>query len=284
MSYTVFAKAGDTIIENLTDFELSRIFDCGQCFRFARSCENQWTGAAFSRKLTALQTGDRLILKDTSLADFYDIWEGFFDLKCDYSLIREAISTDETINEAIKKGYGIRILNQDTWECLISFIISQNNNIPRIKKIIEALCERYGEDMGGIKAFPTPQALAAVCVEELHSLGTGYRDEYISLAARSVAEGRLDLNKLNAMETPEARSTLLSLKGIGGKVADCILLFGMGRKEVCPHDVWVKRIFAEKYGITAVTEKKGYELAKGKWGQYAGVAQQYLFYSERGFS
>lgn len=278
-------RNGSVILEGTRDFDVAQTFDCGQCFRFAKGQDGAYSGVAFGRYLKVRQEADSVILVNTDSEDFRDLWKDFFDLDTDYSQIKKAIATDEVIINAMNAAGGIRLLRQDLWECLISFIVSQNNNIPRIKKIIEALCTNYGKPLDtpdGIRYIvPEPEALAAADINDLHALGTGYRDEYILLTARKVADGTFDLGELSKMPTPEARKELLALKGIGGKVADCILLFGMHRTEVCPHDVWVKRIFTEKYHIENITEKKGYALAGGKWGQYAGVAQQYLFFAER---
>ena len=276
-------NSGNTILSGVADFDIDKIFDCGQCFRFEKTAENSYSGVAFGKLLKASQNGNDVVLHGIDRGEFENIWYGFFDLDTDYSLIRQKIATDDIIKDAMKKGEGIRILRQDLWETIISFIVSQNNNIPRIKGIISKICSSYGEtiDDAGSKAFPTCEALASAGVAQLHALGLGYRDEYISAFSRSVAEGSFSLDDLKSMDTPKARKTLLDVKGIGGKVADCILLFGMSRYEVCPHDVWVKRIFSEKYNIEKINEKKGYALATGKWGEYAGIAQQYLFYAER---
>lgn len=278
-------KNGDVIIRGVSDFAVSEIFDCGQCFRFNKIADNEYMGVAFNKVLRVCQNEEGVILKNSSIQDYENIWHSFFDMDTDYTLIKQKLRTDEVIINAIEVGSGIRILRQQLWECLISFIVSQNNNIPRIKKIIESLCENYGEKIvcseGTFYAFPTPEALANAKSEEFKALGAGYRDEYISLASKSVASREIDLDELSFLSTDEAREKLLSFKGIGGKVADCILLFGMHRTEVCPHDVWVKRIFSQKYNIENINEKKGYALARSKWGDFAGIAQQYLFFAER---
>ncbi len=281
----VYEKNGDLVIHGASEFDAAKIFDCGQCFRFNKTQDGFYQGVAFGKVLRVAQNENSVILKSSSIKDYENIWQSFFDMKTDYASIKEQLKTDEVIIRATEIGSGIRILRQELWECLISFIVSQNNNIPRIKKIIESLCTNYGDklDFDGQEfyAFPTPEKLASAELEEFKALGAGYRDEYISLAARSVASGKVDLKSISHLPTAEARKELLSLKGIGGKVADCILLFGMHRTEVCPHDVWVKRIFSEKYHIENINEKKGYALAWSKWGNYAGIAQQYLFFAER---
>ena len=273
------------VIKDYNNFDIAQIFDCGQCFRFNKTGENEYGGVARGKYVKFIQENNEIIAFGITEEEFEQVWADFFDLSTDYSEIQKLINTDEIMENAIKYGSGIRILKQELWECMISFIVSQNNNIPRIKKIIEGICTKYGAPIqteDGIKyAFPTPEELSRATKEELKQIGAGYRDEYILGAAKSVPEGKFNLGKLSKLPTPKAREMLLSLKGIGGKVADCILLFGMHRLEVCPHDVWVKRIFTEKYNIENITEKKGYALASSKWGEYAGVAQQYLFYAER---
>ena len=281
----IYEKDGDLVIEGASEFDAAKIFDCGQCFRFNKTEDGSYRGVAFGKVLRVAQDENCVTLRNASVKDYEEIWQNFFDMGTDYAEIKEKLKTDEVIIHAAEAGSGIRILRQELWECLISFIVSQNNNIPRIKKIIEALCANYGEklvfDGQEFYSFPTPERLAAVDPSEFKALGAGYRDEYISLAARGVASGKVDLKSLSLLPTEEARKELLALKGIGGKVADCILLFGMHRTEVCPHDVWVKRIFSERYHIENINEKKGYALARSKWGDYAGIAQQYLFFAER---
>ncbi len=168
--------------------------------------------------------------------------------------------------DALAYGEGIRILRQDLWETMVSFIVSQNNNIPRIKSIIQALCRRYGEEIGaGHFLFPRPERLAAATCGELREAGAGYRDAYILDAAQKVCSSEIDLDLLERSETQDAREKLMRVSGIGGKVADCNLLFALARYEVCPHDVWVKRIFKQRYGLNCVTEN-GLCACKAKMG------------------
>lgn len=270
-----------TVPEN---FDLRKIFDCGQAFRFKEKGE-YFIGVAFGRVLKLSQTDNILTLYDTTKEEYLATWEKYFRMDLDYAEIDKILSTDEEIIKAISYGKGIRILSQQLWEMIITFIISQNNNIPRISKLVEALCENYGHKLeyeGEIYyTFPTPEELSKATEEELTSLKFGYRAGYITGFTALVNSGEFDMNTLSALPTAEARKMLLSVKGIGGKVADCILLFGMGRYEVCPHDTWIKKALSEKYKIENVNEKKGYELVTEKWGSYAGIAQQYLFYAQR---
>lgn len=280
----VTEENSNVVIKEAADFDISQTFDCGQCFRFERTRKepSSFKGVALGREVRLSQQGSDITLYDMTKEEFDELWFEYFSLGVDYGEIKEKLSTDETINAAIKAGGGIRILKQELWETLISFIISQNNNIPRIKKCIDSICSHYGKQIGEHAfAFPCAEELARADEDSLKSLGLGYRNAYICETVRKVCGGDLDLQELNCMPTPEAREYLLSLKGVGGKVADCILLFGMHRYEVCPHDVWVKRIFTEYYKIADITEKKGYALASSKWGGYAGIAQQYLFFAQR---
>ncbi len=272
------------VLKDVKDFDLLQIFECGQCFRFERIDNDSLTFklVAMGRKLIIKQNENELTLFNTDRREFDLVWYDYFSFATDYSEIKEKLSTDETIKKAIQIGEGIRILKQDLWETVISFIVSQNNNIPRIKKCIEALCTNYGRLLGeNTYAFPSADELSQVSKNSYKALGLGYRDEYIYETVKKTLSGEFSIEKLSKMPTNEAREYLLSLKGVGGKVADCILLFGMHRYEVCPHDVWVKRIFTENYGITDITEKTGYALAREKWKEYAGIAQQYLFYAKR---
>jgi len=273
-------------VEVTENFSLTKIFDCGQAFRFRQTDnEGEFVGVAFGRVLKLRQQENMLTLYDCTEDEYTEIWKDYFCMDTDYAEIDEIISTDDSIKEAIIYGKGIRILRQELWEMIITFIISQNNNIPRIGKLVEALCENYGRELeldGKIYySFPTPEELSAATEEDLTEMKFGYRAGYITGFTKAVVDGSFSLDELNSLDTPAARKMLLSVKGIGGKVADCILLFGMGRYEVCPHDTWIKKALSEKYNIENVNERKGYELVTEKWGQYAGVAQQYLFYAQR---
>lgn len=276
---------GNLIISELRHFDIAQIFGCGQNFRFEHQGGNVFKGVAFGEVLTIEQNENNVILHDISEQGLRDRWLNFFALDEDYDQIRSMLDTDEFMHRALEYGMGIRILKQDLWEMLISFIISQNNNIPRIRKIVRTICDTYGSAIANnaqqFRTFPTIEQMERITCEDLLQLGLGYRAAYVEDAVKKIAWGEIDLNKLRRTNTCDARQTLMGIKGVGGKVADCIMLFGMSRYEVCPHDVWVKRIFTEKYGIEHIDEKKGYLLAEAKWGKYAGIAQQFLFYCER---
>ena len=280
---TAEQTGNDILISGAEHYDIYKTFSSGQTFRFSRDgmC---LSGAAFGRVLELYQHEDAITLKNCTSEEYESIWKEYFAADLDYGRILKAIDNDEIIHNAIKSGSGIRILRQELWECIISFVLSQNSNIPRISKMVEALCSSCGTKIpsSSLFAFPSPEQILKFGKNSLGNLKLGYRDEYVYEAAKAVCERKLDTEKLRAADTQTARKMLTDIKGIGGKVADCILLFGLGRYEVCPHDVWIKRILSEKYGIADVNEKKGYQFVSEKWGEYAGIAQQFLFYAHRG--
>ena len=272
--------------KQMSDFDLTHIFDCGQCFRFNKNPDGSYTGVAHGRALTVFQNGDGIVLCDTPEKDLKNIWLDFFDLDRDYSYIKSILSADPVMADAIRFGSGIRILNQDLWESIISFIISASNNIPRIKGIIERLSENFGkkiEYMGKTYySFPTPKELEGVTVEDLSVIRAGYRDKYIVDAVTKFNSGILSADYINSLSTPDAKKALMSIKGVGNKVADCILLFGMNRADSFPVDVWIKRIMefcyfdGKEQSIKTISE-----FAAKKFGNFGGYAQQYLFFYAR---
>lgn len=282
-------EPGKVIVAGLSDFDIAQIFDCGQCFRFDPDPAGGISGVAFGRWVRLEQPRpDTLIIYGAGREDYERVWKRYLSLDEDYGAIKADIAErfapfDKAgiINAAMERGGGIRILRQDPWETLCSFIVSQNNNIPRIKKIIAALSEEYGEKFeyksgdGESKtfySFPTAEALARAGEEALYALRTGFRAKYIYDAARKVAEGELDLGSIAKLPTSEAAAELMKIKGVGLKVASCVLLFGFGRTEAFPVDVWVRRVLDKYYPDGLDTTALG---------RYAGIAQQYLFYYER---
>lgn len=265
------------IITELSCFDIKHILECGQIFRFDRLSEGEYR--VYSKDKTAL-----VIQKDGKaeiITDDTDYFYRFFDLGRDYSQIKDALRDRPFMREAIEYGGGIRILNQDRWEMLISFIISANNHIPRIKGIIDRLCTRLGERMDGYYAFPTAEKMAERDAEFYASIGAGYRAPYLAATARAVAEG-FDLDAIADMDGKEGGKRLCSLLGVGPKVADCILLFGYHKQDVFPVDTWIKKVYKDVVGDgagnNALIRKKLIEI----YGEYSGYAQQYLFYNKRG--
>ena len=271
----VFSKNNNVIIKSCRNFDLDQVFDCGQCFRFEKT-DGIFHGVALGRQLTLKQDGDTVILYSTTLDEFNDKWRQYFDLDRDYAEVIRELSFDEQLRIAAEKTGGIRILRQDGWETLCSFIISQNNNIPRIKKIIASLCKLLGESIGDdVYTFPSAERVAAAGVEGLAPIKSGFRVKYIYDAAKKVSEGVVDLEAISKMSYTEAKEKLKTIKGVGEKVADCVLLFGYGFYEAFPRDVWVKRVIGSYYGD---------DFTPDYFGKNAGIAQQYLFYYERNFS
>ena len=266
-------------VKDIGSFEPQHIFECGQCFRWERERDGSYTAVAKSRVLNVRKENGTVIFDNVTEEEFHDIWHGYFDLSTDYGQIKQTLSTgDFFLKAATEYGGGIRILNQDLWECVVSFIISANNNIPRIQGIIQRLCERFGDRVsyGGKTyfTFPGPERIEG----DLSFLRAGYRERYIKNACETFLSGVfLDIKSLN---TDSARKKLLTISGVGPKVADCILLFGLGRREVFPVDVWVKRCLDSLYG-EAIKTKTPREFAAETFGPLAGFAQQYLFYYMR---
>lgn len=278
-------KNNDIILKNAKDFDLCHIFDCGQAFRFNRTGENTYMGVASGKALCISQKGADIILHETSYKDFEEVWYEFFDLGTDYSKIKEKVSVDEYMKEATAHGGGIRILKQDLWETIISFIISASNNVPRIKGIVERLCEAFGDEISYMGktyySFPSPQRLSQLTKEELGVIRAGFRDKYILDAADKINSGKISLDALKKMSTDEAKKTLTSISGVGNKVSDCILLFGLGRCESFPVDVWIKRIMEYCYFDSEQSIETVSRTAQQKFGEFGGYAQQYLFFWAR---
>lgn len=264
-------KNGNIIISQTPCFDLALCADCGQAFRWKKNPDGSWHTVAGKNALTAEQKDGVTVLKNTTEEQFESFWRKYFDLDRDYEKICEGFG-DEYLREACSQFYGIRILKQEPWEALCSFIISQNNNIPRIKGIIERLCEAFGEKINETDfSFPSYEKIACLTENDLAPLRAGFRSKYILDAAKKLAQGEISLEKIENMPIEEAREELKKIKGVGPKVAECVLLYGFGRIEAFPVDVWVKKIMAEMYpgGLPECT--KGVE----------GVAQQYLFHWRR---
>lgn len=265
------------LINEELKFDAVHTFECGQCFRW--NCDENGIYTGISDGRVCHIKGRELVCSKND----EEFWHKYFDFGTDYTKIhKELIKVDESLKKCIEYGSGIRILRQNVWETIISFIISANNNIPRIKKIIETLCQMYGEkilDGDNIYySFPSPERLSALKCEDLAPLRAGYRDKYILDAACKVSSGEIDLTSLNQMDDAEAKKTLMKIKGVGGKVADCIMLFSLGRVSVFPTDIWIKRVLNNVYGVD---DKNISQFVSEKYGALAGFAQQYLYYYYR---
>ena len=284
-------KEQNTLLLDIDSFDLKHIFECGQCFRWYLNSDNSYTGVVRNNVFNIKKTNNTIFISSYGDENLNDFVYTYFDLSRDYKKIKSTLSKiDKNIEKSINYGNGIRLLNQDLWETIISFIISANNNIPRIRKIIENICKSYGKKIiwknDVFYTFPTPKELSNATVEALRNLGLGFRDTRVYETTQIISSGKINLESLKKQNTNTVRDILLSLPGIGPKVADCILLFSdLKRLEVFPIDVWVRRVMNELYikldDESKVNKKEILELANKKYGNLAGLAQQYLFYWKR---
>jgi N-glycosylase/DNA lyase len=280
------------ILQNCNTFELKDIFDCGQCFRWNKENDGSYTGIFGNNVINVSKNGKDVVFKGICDGNIEEICKNYFDLDRDYEKIKEELSKiDDYMKKSVEYGKGIRILNQDLWETIISFIISANNNIPRIKGIIERMCAKYGDKIEyngkDYYTFPTANELKNATVEDFRKLGLGFRDVRIYETTHLILDKKVDLDKLHSeQDFNKVREELLTLSGVGPKVADCILLFStLKRWEAFPIDVWVRRVMNELYikneDETKVNKKEIEKIANEKFGNLAGLAQQYLFYWKR---
>jgi N-glycosylase/DNA lyase len=260
---------------SLAELDPVKTFECGQCFRWNADENGVYTGVAGGRAASVTVRDGQVYIKTTS-EDFDTFWRDYFDLDLDYESIRLSFDAGDYLRECSDFGAGIRILHQDRWEALCSFIISQCNNIPRIKKIVETLCRCFGQaieyDGEVFYTFPDAQTVAGLTESDLAPLRCGYRAAYIIGAAKAVASGEIDLDALAKADIDTAMKALLSLNGVGAKVANCAVLFGLGHMEAFPVDVWMKRALKEHFPP---------DFDPKTLGPYAGLAQQYIFYFAR---
>lgn len=284
-------KEQQYILKNFKSFEPKHIFECGQCFRWNKEENESYTGIFRNNVLNVKKEGNDIIFKGICDGYIKEICEEYFDLDTSYEEIKEKLANiDEYLANSIDYGEGIRILNQDLWETIISFEISANNNIPRIKGIIDRISKKYGKEIKWndkiYYTFPSIQELSRATVEDLRALGLGFRDKRIYETTQIFLNGKMTLEELeNEKDTDKLRDKLLTLPGVGPKVADCILLFSLKRYEVFPIDVWVRRVMNELYihkeDEEKVSKNELQKLAKEKYGTLSGLAQQYLFYWKR---
>lgn len=255
---------------NNEDFDIEKIADSGQCFRMNKE-DDHYLCIAGDKVLRVY--GNKL---DCSKKEYDSFWKNYFDLNTDYSVFRNAIpKNDKYLRNAASFGKGIRILRQDPWEMLISFIISQRKSIPAIKTSIESICKLCGNAIAGersLKSFPTAKSLAKLTEDELKTCSLGYRASYVKAAAELVSSGRIDLEALNCLSDEDLMAELVKLYGVGVKVANCVSLFGYHRIGAFPIDVWIARVLEEEY-------PKGFPFKR--YDGFAGVIQQYMFYAAR---
>ncbi len=284
-------------LDGVDRFDVSKIFDCGQSFRFDRvhgsKHEHEFSGCALGKYISVANDRDTVYIYNVTEKEYLDVFEKYLALDRDYAEIDRSIlsvSDNPTLRDAVNTSSGIRILKQEPWEAICSFIISQNNNIPRIKKIIAALAEKCGRPVdttlmgahvaeshmeyeGNFYSFPSAEEILPLGVDGLFELKTGFRAKYIFDAATRMQNNCLDLELLQSSHsTAECSAHLCTVKGVGPKVAACALLFGFSRLDAFPVDVWIKKVMAKYFD-------EGF--SPSDLGEYAGVAQQYLFYYER---
>ena len=285
-------KEQKIVLQKIESFELKDIFDCGQCFRWNEQEDGSYTGVFEKNVLNIKKIKDKIEIEGISSKDIKETVEEYFDLKRDYNQLKQKLaSIDKNMETSVKYGQGIRLLNQDLWETIISFIISANNNIPRIKGIIERLAKKYGDKIEwkgqDYYTFPTAEQLKDVTIEEYRKLGLGFRDKRLYETTQIIVNKQIDLENMRRnLNTFEVKEQLLALSGVGPKVADCILLFStLKRLEVFPIDVWVRRVMNDLYlkqpDEAKISKKQIEQIAKEKFGDLAGLAQQYLYYWRR---
>ena len=268
-------------------FKVDHIFECGQCFNFRKNDDGSYTAVFLGKIINLLECDGYTLIRNVSLDEFYEFFYDYFDLGTDYGMIKEALSESEILNKATGYGYGIRILNQELFETTISFIISANNQIPRIKKAVRIISERYGDYLGEYMgeeyySFPSPEVLAKVDPIDLREHArVGFRDVRIVETAKAFVDGYLNFEDEKNLTDKALHNKLKELPGIGPKVADCIMLFAYHRRETFPVDVWIKRVMETLFIGKEVPKKQVDDYAREIFGDLAGYAQQYLFYYGR---
>lgn len=273
LNYTVLGN--EIFIPNTPDFDVKQTLECGQVFRFKPTL--------FGYEVYSLNHKAQIICQKEGtklICDNAKYFVNYFDLDKDYATIKQELSKNSILEDAISFGEGIRILKQDPIETIISFLISQNNNIPRIKKIIESICETYGEKCDGYFAFPTLNELSKIPKQFFTEIKCGYRDEYLFSSIQKLCNG-FDLKLINSMTSNEANKYLTELKGVGDKVADCILLYGFYKTDVFPTDTWIRKVYLDFYPNSNKTAIQVRNEFVNMFGNLSGYAQQYLFYSKR---
>ena len=279
-------------IPKIETFQAQHIFECGQCFRWNQEKDGSYTGVFQNNVLNVKEEKAKITFQGICQKDIQEVVTEYFDLNRNYEEIQKTLNqVDEPLKQSISYGKGIRLLNQDLWETIISFIISANNNIPRIKGIIERISKQYGNKIEwkekNYYTFPSIEQLSKASIKELRALGLGFRDKYVYETTQTILKREVDLEKLHLeKDTKKVQDTLLTLSGVGPKVADCIMLFStLKRLDVFPIDVWVRRVMNDLYIHNSqeekVKKKEIEKLAKRKYGELAGIAQQYLFYWKR---
>lgn len=282
----IIEQSGNVVLCGVRDFNVEQIFECGQCFHFDRLAPMDYVTVAYGRAIRISQQGNDVTLHNTDLNEYNSIWKNYLDMDTDYGSIKKwLIDKDDRLKAAVTEKYGIRILRQEFHEMLMSFIISQNKQIPHIKQIVAALSERFGTSAGTIEGkeyfnFPDTEMIKSISEDEYRQLKTGFRAPYLRSAAEHMERG-LCGDIFKDMDYNDAKARLMEIKGVGDKVANCVLLFGLGYRNAFPVDVWVKRIMEQVYFQEDTPKEIIMEFAKENFGEYGGYAQQYLFYYAR---
>ncbi|MFD3158194.1 DNA-3-methyladenine glycosylase family protein [Haloimpatiens sp. FM7330] len=273
------------IVKHVRNFNLEHIFECGQCFRWSKQQNGNYIGTAFERVIEVEKKDEDIIIYNCTEEDFRNIWSEYFDLYRDYKSIKELLSKDDILKKSVNFGEGIRILKQEPFEIVVSFIISANNRIPMIKKAINNISKKYGKEIKykgkNYYTFPNVDELSKATLEGLEECSTGFRAKYIKDTVEKIAKGEYDLEYIKSLNDNECHKILQELKGIGPKVADCIMLFSMQKYSAFPVDVWVKRAMHYFYLAPDVSLKKIRDFSRQKFSNLSGFAQQYLFYYAR---
>lgn len=273
------------LINDVENFELDHIFECGQCFRWNKQSNGNYIGVAYGKVIEVEKKDTQVKIYNISEEEFKKLWCDYFDLKRDYTVIKEKFQEDPLLKKSVDFGHGIRLLQQEPFELTLSFIISANNRIPMIKRAINKLSEKWGEEIeykGEIYyTFPEPYALEAASIEDIESCGLGFRAKYVKDTVHKIYTGEIDLEFIKLQEDDICHEELKKLSGIGPKVSDCIMLFSMQKYSAFPVDVWVKRAMQFFYLAPDVSLPKIRAFARDKFQNTAGFAQQYLFYYAR---
>lgn len=283
----IVIENGKVILEGVRNFNIKQILECGQCFRWEKVGELNYIGVAHGRVIEVIQENDKVTILNTNEEDFNNIWLDYFDLKRDYSEIKRGLEHDDILGKSVEYGYGIRLLNQEHFELLISFIISARNSIPSIMKTIKKISQKWGTPIeykgNTYYTFPTPEQLKDATEEEIKETGASFRSKYIvdTIAKVNDSSYDFDLDRISKLNADECHTALQNFKGVGSKVADCIMLFSMRKYSAFPVDVWVKRAMIFFYGAEDASLNKIRIFARDKFGELAGFAQQYLFYYAR---
>ncbi|NLI62025.1 MAG: DNA-3-methyladenine glycosylase 2 family protein [Methanosarcinaceae archaeon] len=285
MNISAKEKNNNLIINNLQDFDIDQIFNSGQSFRNFSTEDGSYINIVSGRAFRFSQNGSSLMISNSDLSDL-SFWDHYFDLSTDYSFFKNHFKNDLVLSKATSFGSGIRILNQEPFETLITFILSANNNIPRIKNNVERISKNYGNkiksDLGTFYSFPDAKKLASLCPEDLReNCGVGFRDKRIVETSELIADGNILLDDIFDMDTNSARKYIMQLPGVGPKVADCVLLFSFKKRDVFPVDTWIQKIMYKHYVSNDFPKTKLNEFGINHFGEYSGLAQQYLFYYAR---